>query len=144
MKFNEIQQTEWDELKPYLDTCLLPMTGLSGAESPWKVTKALEELRDLMDLVEIPFKGRVVTYPAIQYRLDDDQMIAAMDMLCEKLRADSFKYVILITADHSLAKLEFKAHDLILSPLILTEKVSESRDKVISEVQKLWNKQVQL
>jgi 23S rRNA (pseudouridine1915-N3)-methyltransferase len=141
MKFNEIQQTEWDELKPYLDTCLLPMTGLTGEEAPWQVTKALEELRDLMDLVEIPFKGRVVTYPAVQYRIDDDRMIATIDKLCEKLKVDSFKYVILITADESLAKLEFKAHDLILSPLILTEEVSEPRDKVISEVQMLWNKQ---
>jgi 23S rRNA (pseudouridine1915-N3)-methyltransferase len=138
MKFNEIQQTEWDELKPYLDTCLLPMTGLSGEESPWQVTKALEELRDLMDFVEIPFKGRVVTYPAVQYRLDDSQMIAAMDTLCQKLKSDSFKFVILITGDASLAKLEFQAHDLIISPLNLIESANEARARIIIEVQKLW------
>jgi 23S rRNA (pseudouridine1915-N3)-methyltransferase len=138
MKFNEIQQTEWAELKPYLDTCLLPMTGLSGDESPWEVTKALEDLRDLMDFVELPFKGRVVTYPAVQYRLDDYLMIAAIDRLCEKLRSDSFKFVILITADAPLAKLAFKAHDLMISPLTLIEDINEARAKVISDVQKLW------
>jgi 23S rRNA (pseudouridine1915-N3)-methyltransferase len=138
MKFNEIQQDEWDELKPYLDTCLLPLTGLSGEESPWKVTKALEELRDLMDFVEIPFKGRVVTYPAVQYRLDDNQMIAVIDKLCQKLKSDSFKFIILITVDDSLAKLDFHAHDLILSPMSLTEEVNETKAKIISEVQKLW------
>jgi 23S rRNA (pseudouridine1915-N3)-methyltransferase len=138
MKFNEIQRTEWDELKPYLDTCLLPLTGLSGEESPWQVTKALEDLRDIMDYVEIPFKGRVVTYPAIQYRLDDNQMIDAIDKLCQKLKSDSFKFVILITADDSLAKLKFHAHNLIISPLILTEEINETRTKIMSEVQKLW------
>jgi 23S rRNA (pseudouridine1915-N3)-methyltransferase len=138
MKFNEIQQAEWDELKPFLDTCLLPLTGLSGEESPWQVTKALEELRDLMDFVEIPFKGRVVTYPAVQYRLDDNEMIVTIDQLCQKLKSDSFKFVILITTDDSLAKLEFHAHNLIISPLILTEDVNETRTKIISEVQKLW------
>jgi 23S rRNA (pseudouridine1915-N3)-methyltransferase len=138
MKFNEIQQTEWDELKPYLDTCLLPMTGLTGEESPWEVTKALEELRDLMDIVEIPFKGRVVTYPAVQYRTDDNQMITAMDKLCEKLKSDSFRFVILITGDASLAELDYQAHDLIISPLTLTEDSNEARAKIVSEVQKLW------
>jgi 23S rRNA (pseudouridine1915-N3)-methyltransferase len=138
MKFNDIKQTEWDELKPYLDTCLLPLTGLSGEESPWKVTKALEELRDLMDFVEIPFKGRIVTYPAVQYRLDDNQMIAAMDQLCLKIKSESFKFVILITVDASLAKLEFQAHDLMISPLILTENANEARARIITEVQKLW------
>jgi 23S rRNA (pseudouridine1915-N3)-methyltransferase len=142
MKFNEIQQTDWEELKPYLDTCLLPMTGLSGEESPWKVTQALEELRDLMDFVEIPFKGRVVTYPAVQYKLDDNLMIAAMDKLCEKLKSESFKFVILITSDDALAKLEFKGHDLLLSSLILTAEINEAKATVISEVQKIWNKQV--
>jgi 23S rRNA (pseudouridine1915-N3)-methyltransferase len=144
MKFNEIQQTDWEELKPYLDTCLLPMTGLSGEQSPWEVTRALEELRDLMDFVEIPFKGRVVTYPAVQYKLDDNLMIAAMDKLCEKLKSESFKFVILITADDALAKLEFKGHDLLLAPLILAAEINEAKAIVISEVQKLWNKQVLL
>ncbi|QGQ96854.1 DUF2487 family protein [Paenibacillus psychroresistens] len=139
MKFNEIQQDDWDELKPYLDTCLLPLTGLSGEESPWAVTRALEELRDIMDLVEIPYKGRVVTYPAVQYGSEDNLMIAAVANLCEKLKADSFKYVILITADDRLAKLSFKGQDLLFSPSNLTADINEARAKVVSEVQKLWN-----
>jgi 23S rRNA (pseudouridine1915-N3)-methyltransferase len=138
MKFNEIQMTEWDELKPYLDTCLLPLTGLTGDEPPWKVTQALEELRDLMDFVEVPFKGRIVTYPAVQYSFADTQMISVVDRLCQQLKSESFKFVILITADESLAKLAFQAHDLMLSPLIFAEEINETRAKIILEVQKLW------
>jgi hypothetical protein len=138
MKFNEIQQNDWDELKPYLDTCLLPLTGLSGEEPPWTVTKCLEKLRDLMDFVEIPYKGRVVTYPALQYKIEDDQMVAVVDTLCQKLKAVQFKYVIIITADDSIAKLEFQANDLLISPFMLMEDVSATRIKIDFEIQRLW------
>jgi hypothetical protein len=138
MKFNEIQQNDWDELKPYLDTCLLPLTGLSGEEPPWTVTKCLEKLRDLMDFVEIPYKGRVVTYPALQYKIEDDQMVAVVDTLCQKLKAVQFKYVIIITADDSIAKLEFQANDLLISPFMLMEDVSATRINIDFEIQRLW------
>jgi 23S rRNA (pseudouridine1915-N3)-methyltransferase len=138
MKFSEIQQIDWEELKPYLDTCLLPLTGISGEEPPWKVTESLEKLRDLMDFIEIPYKGRVVTYPALQYKLDEDQMIAAVDTLCHKLKAAQFKYVIIITADDSIAKLEFQANDLLISPFMLIADISITQAKIDFEIQRLW------
>ncbi|MGO4375464.1 DUF2487 family protein, partial [Paenibacillus sp. MCAF20] len=67
MKFSEIEKEQWEELRPYLDTCLLPVTGMDGSEQPYEATEWLERLRDIMDLIEIPFKGRVVTYPACHY-----------------------------------------------------------------------------
>ncbi|WJH37540.1 YpiF family protein [Paenibacillus sp. CC-CFT747] len=67
VKFSEIREEQWKDLQPYLDTCLLPITGLTGTESPWMTTEALEMLRDIMDLVENPYKGRLVTYPALHY-----------------------------------------------------------------------------
>ena len=67
MKFSDIDKEQWPELKPYLDTVLLPVTGLSGDEQPWEATRGLEKLRDLIDAVEIPFHGRVVIYPAYHY-----------------------------------------------------------------------------
>jgi 23S rRNA (pseudouridine1915-N3)-methyltransferase len=138
MKFSEVQQSEWEELKPYLDTCLLPLTGLTGEESPWQVTEVLEQLRDLMDLVEIPFKGRVVTYPALQYKADDEKMIAAVNELCLKLKLDTFKYVILITVDEALANQEFLASDLFISVNDLSETSNENRAIIVSKVQSLW------
>lgn len=138
MKFSEIQQSEWEELKPYLDTCLLPLTGLTGKESPWQVTELLEQLRDIMDLVEIPFKGRIVTYPALQYKTDDEMMVGTVDELCRRLKRDTFKYVILITVDEALAKQEFSASDLFISANLLTEEASENRARIVSKVQSLW------
>lgn len=64
MKFSDIEEQTWDELRPYLDTAVLPVTGLNGGETPWEATRELEYLRDALDLIEIPFKGRIVTYPA--------------------------------------------------------------------------------
>jgi hypothetical protein len=138
MKFSEIQQNDWEELKPYLDTCLLPLTGLSGEESPWKVTENLEKLRDLMDYVEIPYKGRVVTYPALQYKIEEDHMVAIVDALCHKLKAGYFKYVIIITADDTIAKLEFQANDLLISPFMLMQDVNATRAKIDFGIQRLW------
>ena len=138
MKFSEIHPNEWEELKPYLDTCLLPLTGLNGEESPWKVTELLEQLRDIMDLVEIPFKGRIVTYPAIQYKTEDEWMITTVNTLCLKLKLDTFKHVIVITADEALAKLEFLESDLFITTNGLTEETSENRARIVSQVQSLW------
>lgn len=59
MKFSDIREEDWARWEPWLDTCLLPLTGLNGTELPWEVTQSLEKLRDIMDLVEIPFKGRM-------------------------------------------------------------------------------------
>jgi 23S rRNA (pseudouridine1915-N3)-methyltransferase len=138
MKFSEVQQSEWEELKPYLDTCLLPLTGLTGEESPWQVTEVLEQLRDLMDLVEIPFKGRVVTYPALQYKVDDEKMIVTVNELCLKLKLDTFKYVILITVDEALAAQEFLASDLFISVKDLSESIIDIRAIIVSKMQSLW------
>jgi 23S rRNA (pseudouridine1915-N3)-methyltransferase len=102
------------------------------------VTECLEKLRDIMDFVEQPYKGRVVTYPALQYKIEEDQMVAVVDTLCHKLKAGQFKYVIIITADDSIAKLEFQANDLLISPFMLMEDVNASRAKIDLEIQSLW------
>jgi 23S rRNA (pseudouridine1915-N3)-methyltransferase len=138
MKFNEIEKTGWEELQPYLDTCLLPLTGLTGEETPWQVTERLEKLRDLMDHVEIPFKGRVVTYPAVQYTMEDDQMSSSVNALCHKLKLSQFKYVIIITADDSLAKLEYQTSDLLISNQMIRPDASSTRAEIVTLVQGLW------
>jgi hypothetical protein len=138
MKFSEIEKTGWEELQPYLDTCLLPLTGLTGEETPWQVTESLEQLRDLMDHVEIPFKGRVVTYPAVQYIMEEDQIISSVNALCHRLKSSQFKYVILITADDSLAKLEYPLSDLLISHQMIKDDASSTRAGIVTLVQGLW------
>jgi 23S rRNA (pseudouridine1915-N3)-methyltransferase len=138
MKFSEIEETSWEELQPYLDTCLLPLTGLTGEETPWQVTQRLEKLRDLMDHVEIPFKGRVVTYPAVQYTMEEDPFRLSVNALCHKLKLSQFKYVIVITADDSLANIEYQTADLLISNQMMKEDANSTRAGIVALVQGLW------
>ncbi|CAG7648838.1 DUF2487 family protein [Paenibacillus allorhizosphaerae] len=101
MKFSDIQESGWAELRPYLDTCLLPVTGLSGAEAPWEATQELERLRDALDLLEIPFKGRIVTYPAMHFAgtSNDGEPWGLLDDVCLKLKTEAgFRHVVIVTA----------------------------------------------
>ncbi|NMO96991.1 DUF2487 family protein [Paenibacillus lemnae] len=123
MKFSEVEESTWTELQPYLDTCLIPYTGLNGEEVPWEATAALERLRDFMDLVEIPFKGRIVTYPALQYRAPEAYQM--LDEICEKVKKTGFKYVVIITSD-----IEMTNDDVPNSTLVLSQKELESHSKV--------------
>lgn len=114
MKFSEIEQTQWGELQPYLDTCLLPITGLTGMEAPWETTEMLANLRDMMDLLEVPFKGRIVTYPAIHYRQEPEQLCPYVNQICTNLKKHGFSYVIIITMDLEVSSLPFDQADLII------------------------------
>jgi 23S rRNA (pseudouridine1915-N3)-methyltransferase len=138
MKFNDIEKDNWDGLKPYLDTCLLPLTGLTGSETPWQVTEALERLRDLMDLVEIPYKGRIVTYPSFQYLLEEGSIIAEVNALCRKLKSSQFKYVILISADMKIAEINFEDCDLMITSKLQISEASAPNALVAEQVSDLW------
>ncbi|MCR8660273.1 YpiF family protein [Paenibacillus endoradicis] len=135
MKFSEIEQEQWEELKPYLDTCLLPITGLDGSESPVEATLALENLRDIMDLVEIPFKGRVVTYPACHYISDDPSAHSQISSYCSALKGQGFKYIILITAKLHTA-FQLNEADLWITPTENGE--NPSAEQVNLQIRELW------
>lgn len=114
MKFNDIADEQWDELKPYLDTCLLPVTGMTGIEQPHEARVALEQLRDVMDLIEIPFKGRIVTYPALHYISEGiDQNIVSR--VCRSLKETGFRFVVVISAKNQQG-LTCPEADLIICP----------------------------
>ncbi len=138
MKFSEIEEKQWAELKPYLDTCLLPLTGLSGDEQPWQVKRALQRLKDVMDLVEIPFKGRVVTYPAMHFCGEDESFAHAVERTCQNLRAAGFRYVIVITADAAVAAMRFRQPDLSLFPILGEERADSEANRVRDAVQAMW------
>jgi len=113
MKFSDIESGRWAELKPYLDTCLLPVTGLTGLEQPDEATQALEQLRDVMDAIEIPFTGRVVTYPACHY-VGDPAGGELVEALCQSLKRAGFRYVIVVSA--RLGQLNPPSADLRIVP----------------------------
>jgi hypothetical protein len=114
MKFSDIKEEEWDELHPYLDTCLLPVTGLTGVEQPWEATLELSKLRDALDALEIPYKGRVVTYPAMHYLFSGTE-VSDIDQACKKMREAGFRYVVVVTANEQIASLCVPSADLLLA-----------------------------
>lgn len=139
MKFNDIEQDKWEQLKPYLDTCLLPLTGLTGYESPSEATKRLEELRDALDCLERPFHGRLVTYPAMHYTADENSARSANE-LARRLKENGFKYVIVLTIQSNLNEWVMDDADLFVcvDPLILREKPQEIRENLNKKVNQLW------
>lgn len=142
MKFSEISQEDWGALQPCMDTCILPVTGLSGSESPWEATIALEELRDALDLLEIPYKGRVVTYPAFHYS-EGRSAQAYADNVCLKLREAGFVHIIVVTTNQELESWALEHADLIL--YVNTEQLrsdpAETKRTVSREVQQLWKRE---
>jgi 23S rRNA (pseudouridine1915-N3)-methyltransferase len=138
MKFNDIEQETWSDLKPFLDTCLLPVTGLTGTEEPWEVTQALEHLRDVMDWIEAPFKGRVVTYPAFHFNLEPSIMETEINKLCEQIKSTAFQYVIVITADGRLVNLALSSADLFLCKPVEEGQLKNQSQDVSSLVQAMW------
>lgn len=137
MKFSEIEPSAWEELRPYLDTCVIPVTGLTGLELPYEVTEKLERLRDILDWVEIPFKGRVVTYPAFQYQTQE--MAQAINVVCRNVKSSGFAYALVVSADFEWSDEELSDADLIVT---LRRFAPDSKEgaagRVKEAVQDLW------
>ncbi len=143
MKFSEINREQWAPLKTYFDTCLLPLTGLTGKEEPWQVTEALERLRDTMEHLENAYKGRIVTYPAVHYMDEQGDFAAYIDRICQKIKESGFTYVILIAADRAFSDMTFPSADLFLYPDSLQERDEEgAQNKPVfgAKVESLWRK----
>lgn len=112
MKFSDIRREDWPELQPYVDTCLLPVTGLDASEPPWLATEKLERLRDLMDPLEIEFRGRLVTYPAYHYIAGEPD---ALPEICRRLKQSGFRYVIIVSSEPAALPEAVDGCDLILT-----------------------------
>lgn len=139
MKFSDIDKEQWPELKPYLDTVLLPVTGLSGDEQPWEATRGLEKLRDLIDAVEIPFHGRVVIYPAYHY-ISKTTIEADLQHICSRLRAGGFKYVIVAIGEDVKIQTDKIIGDIILSySQYAGFTVSDMKKDVYGEIIRTWD-----
>lgn len=141
MKFSDIERADWDGLKPYLDTCLLPVTGLSGLEEPWETTQELEYLRDVMDCVEGPYKGRIVTYPAFHYA-EGPAAAPAINEVCRKLKGAGFRYVIVISGHPAVGSLLLEDADLLLCPEAADQAQATSaqafKEQAARDVRQMW------
>ncbi|NQX59034.1 DUF2487 family protein [Paenibacillus qinlingensis] len=139
MKFNEIVAQEWKELKPYLDTCLLPVTGLRGNEDPMQVTTVLERLRDVMEIIEIPYKGRVVTYPALHY-IADTGASEQVESIVHQLKKSGFRYIIVVTLQSEAIHWKSNQTDLLI--VVDKEQWAQQSEAIRSgiskQVQQLW------
>ncbi|NOU97534.1 DUF2487 family protein [Paenibacillus sp. LMG 31456] len=145
MKFSDVSQSSWQELRPYVDTCLLPVTGLTGSEKPWEAVQALEELRDALDCFEIPYKGRVLTYPAYHYTLGEETS-QMLKVVCSNLRANGFRYIVIISAKSELESLLMNEEaDLFFT--LTKEQLSNSmpsvKEQISNQLQQLWLKKIE-
>lgn len=115
MKFSEIKKEEWLALKPYLDTCLLPVTGLSGSESPVEAADRLEQLRDVLDLLELPYRGRTVTYPALHYIEAGSEAQQQLAEIMRRIRETGFRYVIIVSIIEEWDEITIDGADLVIT-----------------------------
>lgn len=138
LKFSEMTQDSWAELQLYLDTCLIPFTGLTGNHSPAEATEALERLRDFLDLIEGPFKGRVMTYPAFHFAFPEMSM--ALNTICEQLKRSGFKYVVIMTSDGFLDKDKISSADLVFNRSQMVEEINEAKiaGYVGGKIREMW------
>ncbi|MEK3915033.1 DUF2487 family protein [Paenibacillus sp. FSL H7-0331] len=140
MKFSDVNEKTWEDLRPYVDTCLLPVTGITGAEQPWEATCALEDLRDALDLFEIPYKGRVLTYPALHY-VNEDSGLEQVNAVCAQLKTNGFAFVIVVSAKVELADVLTQSNaDLAftLTPDLLTESLPVEKKRIAEQLMLLW------
>jgi 23S rRNA (pseudouridine1915-N3)-methyltransferase len=115
MKFSEIDADSWSELQPYLDTCLIPLSGLKGGESPWEATEKVALAGLWLAPLELAFRGRTVTMPAFHYNIGNDEYVEQLNHLISQWKKIGFRYVILISGQQLEATVQLDA-DLIIQP----------------------------
>lgn len=120
MKFSELNENSWPELQNYLDTCLIPISGLTGEEAPWEATDKVASSGQWLAPLERAFHGRTVTMPAFHYITDGSMDIERLDQLCKQWRANGFRYIIAICGQPQLLTPELSV-DLIIQPASIGE-----------------------
>ena len=142
MKFSELTLAQWDEWRIYLDTCLLPITGLTGNESPVDMALELENLRDWLELIEKPFYGRVVTYPAYHYArqaVEGDTQWSIINQFIEQIKNNGFKYVVIMSTNLNLSTDLLPAADLVLTTHNSEVLAGNNTARFVSNaVQRMW------
>lgn len=115
MRFSELNEADWPDLQPYMDTCLLPVTGLNGTESPWEAKEKVGAAGDWLAPAEYAFKGRTVTMPAYHYYDGGEGAVERLREACRQLKRSGFRYVI-IACGQTSGIAGVPEADLILQP----------------------------
>jgi hypothetical protein len=137
MKFSEMDEASWPDLQPYFDTCLLPVTGITGTEAPWEMAERAAAAGDWLLPLEKAFKGRTVTLPACHYGAEGDRGTELLAELCRRCRASGFRYVILVSGMPGLIRDDAGA-DLVFQPSEAGEKPDP--DELFQAVTALWRR----
>ncbi|MGG1313443.1 MULTISPECIES: DUF2487 family protein [Cohnella] len=117
MKFSEFDAIGWPGLQPYFDTCLLPVTGLTGTESPPEATEKAARTGDWLSPLEAAFRGRTVTLPAYHYYDGADPDDAArLARHCGRLKQAGFRFVVLVSGTPGLLPSPPASADLLVQP----------------------------
>ncbi len=134
MKFSEIDPRSWPELQLYLDTCLLPLSGLTGEESPAEATEKVARTGDWLAPLEQAYRGRTVTMPAYHYVAGSPEHIRKINDLIANWRASGFRYVVLVSG-HAL-ELPGAQADLFLRPAAGEHEPDDQ--EIVKSVADLW------
>lgn len=117
MKFSELNDEQWADLQLYLDTCLLPVTGLTGRETPPEATRKVADAGDWLAPLETAFRGRTVTMPAYHYvDAANEEEISSLDKYCAGLKRTGYRFLIVVTGLEGLAAARLPAADLVIGP----------------------------
>ncbi|MFC4599055.1 DUF2487 family protein [Cohnella hongkongensis] len=134
MKFSEIDPLSWPELQPYLDTCLLPLSGLTGEESPSEATEKVARTGEWLAPLEEAFRGRTVTMPAYHYGAGGPEQVLQLNKLIASWRNGGFRYVVLVSGQP--LKLPGVAADVYLHPASDSEPPDDR--SITKSVADLW------
>ncbi|WP_239614192.1 DUF2487 family protein [Cohnella mopanensis] len=137
MKFSEVDENSWPELQPYLDTCLIPLSGLTGEESPWEATEKVARTGQWIAPLEQAYRGRTVTMPAYHYDAGGAEDTERINRLIERWKAIGFRYVVVVSGQ-ALPLAEALKADLIIQPN--AEEEEPDFQRISKSVAALWRK----
>jgi 23S rRNA (pseudouridine1915-N3)-methyltransferase len=135
MKFSELTSESWPDLQLYFDTCIIPVSGLTGAESPWEATDKVARTGQWLEPLEHTFHGRTVTMPAFHYYNGSSDDTEKLNGLCIQLRKSGFRYVIAICGQPLGLSEEVNA-DLVVQPASGIDE--PDRSQIRKSVTELW------
>jgi hypothetical protein len=135
MKFSEFTRNEWADVQLYFDTGLLPVSGLTGGESPAEAAAAVGRTGDWLLPVETAFRGRTVTLPAYHYFDGSEEARARLASICREVKAGGFKHLIVVCGTAGLLPPDLPA-DLLLQPARPDE--TPDRERIREAVADLW------
>jgi hypothetical protein len=137
MKFSEIDAESWPELQPYFDTCLIPLSGLQGGESPWEATEKVARAGQWLSPLEQAFRGRTVTMPAFHYDREGMAHADSINRLIDGWKRLGFRFVIVVSGQPLRLEGNLRA-DLIIQPH--SEEDEPDTGQIGKAVAELWRK----